>query len=409
MDTVYERCAGLDVHKGTIEVTVRVLEGRRVRQSTRQFATHTRELLALSDWLQAEGVTHVAMESTGVYWKPVYNIFEGNLEVLLVNARHVKQVPGRKTDVKDSQWLAQLLQHGLLRGSFIPPPEIRDLRDLTRQRTQVVQEKVRVSNRIQKTLEDANIKLGSVASDVLGVSGRAMLQALIEGETDSEKLADLARRQLRGKIPQLRLALEGHMRDHHRFLLKLLGDHLVHLEKLEGQLNQRIEEAMRPFDDELVRLDEIPGVNRRLAEVLIAELGSDMSVFPTAQQLASWAGICPGNNQSAGKRKSGRTTKGSRWLRAALTQAAWAATRKKDSYLASQYRRLAGRRGKKRALIAVGHSILIAVYYILKDHKPYEDLGPHYLDQLDPKRLTRYYVKRLENLGHKVILEKDAA
>jgi transposase len=408
METVYASCAALDVHKETVEATVRRMEKGRLWAETRGFGTMTRDLLALSDWLVSERVTHVAMESTGVYWKPIYNILEGQFQVLLVNAQHVKQVPGRKTDVSDSQWLAQLLQHGLLRGSFIPPRPLRELRDLTRQRAQLVSEQTRVANRLHKTLEDANIKLSSVASDILGVSGRQMLRALIAGQEDPRELAELAKRRLRGKIPELRLALHGRVTDHHRFMLRLLYQHLEHIEAAVEELNRRIEAATRPFEEQINRLDEVPGIDRRVAEVILAEIGPDMSVFPTAHHLASWAGVSPGNQESAGKRKTGKTTKGNRWLRQGLAQAAWAASHSKDSYLAAQFKRLAPRRGKKRALIAVGHSILVIVYHLLKEGGSYCDLGPDYFDRLAPQRLTRYLVRRLEKLGHRVVLE-DAA
>src|SRR4051812_5673323 len=299
------------------------------------------------------------MESTGVYWKPVFNLIEGQAEVLLVNAQHIKQVPGRKTDVRDCEWIAQLLQHGLLKASFVPPAPIRELRDLTRQRVQLVQERAAVANRIQKVLEDANVKLASVASDVLGESGRSMLRALIGGETDPERLADLARKRLREKLPELRRALRGRVTEHHRFLLRLHLDHLQHLEALVARVGERIETAMAPFADAAGRLATIPGVSERIAEVLVAEVGADMDQFPTSRHLASWAGMCQGNNESAGKRRSGRTTRGSRWLRTALVQAAWAASRSKGTYLSAQFKRVSARRGAKRAAIAVGHTLLV--------------------------------------------------
>ena len=412
VETIYTCCAGLDVHKKTVMACVRRIDAAGgLSESVRTFATMTVDLLALSDWLAQQGVTHVAMESTGVFWKPIFNLLEGLFEVLLVNPRHIKQVPGRKTDVKDCQWIAQLLQHGLLRGSFVPPKAIRELRDLTRQRSQLVAEKSAVANRIQKTLEDANIKLASVATDVLGVSGRAMIHALIAGQEDPDDLAELARKRLRQKRPALRTALQGKVTEHHRFLLRLLMSHLDSLEGLIGQLNARIEAAMARFDEDLQRLTTIPGVDRRTAEVIIAEIGTDMERFPTAEHLASWAGMCPGNDQSAGKRRSGRTTKGDRWLRAALTQAAWAASHTKATYLAAQYHRLAKRRGKKRALIAVGHTLLTIAYYVLKRETGYVELGAEFLDRLDPDRTARNLVKRLEQLGYKVNIEpqQDAA
>ena len=314
-------------------------------------------------------------------------------------------MPGRKSDIRDCQWIAQLLQCGLLKGSFIPPRPQRELRDLTRHRVQLVEEKTRTSNRIEKVLEDANIKLGSVASEVMGVSGRAMIEALIEGTKEPAQIADLARRQLRGKIPQLEKALQGHLTEHHRFLLRLLWKELMQQEALIAELEVKIEEVTRPLAGDVERLDEVPGLDRRVAEVMLAEVGADISPFPTHQKLAAWAGMCPGNEESAGKRRKRRITPGNRWLKRSLVQAAWAASHTKNSYLASQYRRLVGRRGKKRALIAVAHSILVIVYHLLKDGTRYRDLGVDFFDRLEPQRLTRYYLKRLEKLGHKVILE----
>jgi transposase len=411
MEILYRCCAGLDVHKKTVVACVRRIDAAgRARQEVRTFGTMTCHLLALSDWLAEQGVEQVAMESTGVYWKPVFNLLEGRFPVMLVNAQHIKQVPGRKTDVKDCAWIAQLLQHGLLRASFVPPPPLRELRDLTRQRAQWVAEKATAANRIQKVLEGANIKLASVATDILGVSGRDMLEALIAGEEDVEKLAEKARGRLRKKLPELHTALRGRVTAHHRFQLRLLLDHVAHLEGLIGQLGVRIEEVLAPFAEAAERLTTIPGVERRTAETVIAEIGTDMNQFPTAEHLASWAGMCPGNNESAGKRRSGRTTKGSRWLRQVLTQAAWAASHTKDTYLAAQYRRLAPRRGKKRALIALGHTLLVIIYHLVKDGTTYHELGGDFLEQLEPERLTRQLIRRLEKLGHKVVLQpKDDA
>jgi transposase len=410
MDTLYPRCAGIDVHKGNVVVCVRCCDrSGKVVEEIRTFATMTRDLLALSDWLAEHGVTHVAMASTGVYWKPVFNILEGRCQVILVNAEHIKQVPGRKTDVKDCAWIAQLLQHGLLKASFIPPPPIRELRDLTRQRTQLVQERAAAANRIQKVLEDANIKLAGVATDVLGVSGRDMLEALIAGETDPEKLADLARKRLREKIPALQLALHGRVTDHHRFLLRMHLDQVAHLEELIGRLGARVEEALAPLAAAAERLQTIPGISQRVAETVLAEIGPDMAQFPSAGHLASWAGMCSGNNESAGKRRSGRCTHGNRWLKRILVQAAWAASHTQGTYLAAPYRRLAKRRGRKRALVAVGHTLLVIIYHVLKRGTTYTELGPDFLDRLEPERLTRQLVKRLEALGHKVILEPGQA
>jgi len=406
MDTLYPHCAGLDVHKKNVVAAVRHLsEGGRVRQEIRTFATTTAELLALADWLRAEGVTHAALESTGVYWKPVFHILEATCTLVLVNAQHLKQVPGRKTDVKDCQWIAQLLQHGLLQASFVPPAPIRELRDLTRHRSQLMGEKTRAANRLQKVLEDANLKLASVASNVLGQSGRAILRALIGGVTDPAKLADLAKGLLRRKLPQLEEALHGRLTAHHRFLLKMLLGQVEYLEDLVQQLEQRVEEVIAPFREQVQLLQTIPGIGWTVAVVLLAELGADLKAFPSARHLASWAGMCPGNNRSAGRQRSGRTGKGSRWLRAALIQAAWAAARKKDTYLAVQFRRLAARRGRKRAAVAVANSLLHILYAVLKRGKAYEDLGADWFDRQNEKRLTRHLVQRLESLGHKVSLE----
>jgi len=410
METLYRRCAGIDVHKGNVVVCVRRADRPgKPFEEVRTFSTMTRDLLALSDWLAEHGVTHVAMESTGVYWKPVFNLLGGRFEVILVNAEHIKQVPGRKTDVKDCAWIAQLLQHGLLKASFVPPEPIRGLRDLTRQRTQLIQERASAANRIQKVLEDANIKLAAVATDVLGMSGRDMLEALIAGETDPEKLADLARQRLREKIPALQLALQGRVTEHHRFLLRLHLDHVDHLGELIGRLGARIGEALAPFAEAAERLQTIPGISQRVAETVVAELGTNMAQFPTADHLASWAGMCPGNNESAGKRRSGHTTKGNRWLKRILVQAAWAASHTKGTYLTAQYHRLAKRRGRKRALVALGHTLLVIIYHMLKRGTTYAELGPDFLDRLEPERLTRQLVKRLQSLGHKVTLEPVTA
>lgn len=424
MEIVHECCAGFDVHKQTVMVCVRRMLGKgRIERQVREFGTMTRDILALGDWLRDLGVTHVAMESTGVFWKPIWNVLEGSFEMLLCNAQHIKQVPGRKTDVKDCEWIAQLLQHGLLRASFVPERDQRDLRDWTRTRAQLVGDCTRVVNRVHKTLEDANIKLGSVATDIMGVSGRLMLERMIQGEEDPEKLSELAQGKLRGKIPQLKPALEGRLRDHHRFMLKMLLDQLNSLESLIRRAELKIEEIIGdselsetgeedskvPFDKAVRLLDTIPGINTVVAQGVLAEIGTDMGRFPTSGHLASWAGMSPGNNESAGKRRSGKTTKGSRWLRALLVQAAWAGGRQKNTYLQAQFRRLAARRGKKRALVAVGHTILVMVYQMLKNRTPYTDLGPDFFDRLDPQRATRYHVKRLEALGHKVTLESQGS
>lgn len=410
MQVLYRCCAGLDVHKETVVACVRRLDEQGcAHEEIRTFGTMTALLLALADWLLEAGVTHVAMESTGVYWKPIYHVLEGQFELLLVNAQHIKQVPGRKTDVKDCAWIAQLLQHGLLKSSLVPPPFQRELRDLTRQRTQLTGEQGRVAQRIQKVLEDANIKLASVATDVMGASGRDMLRALIAGTTDPQELAKLARGRLKAKIESLREALLGRVTDHHRFLLRMHLEHYEQLEVMQGQFTRRIEEQLAPFAPEVELLKTIPGIADRTAEVLLAEIGPDLTPFPTADHLASWAGMCPGNNESAGKRRSGRTRKGNQWLRSALVQMAWAASRTKDTYLSVYYRRLSVRRGRKRALIALAHSMLVIIYHVLTRRTPYQDLGATYLDNLAPERLTRQLVKRLERMGHKVTLEPQAA
>jgi transposase len=386
-------------------VTACVLWASGRRKQTREFGTFTRELLELADWLRACGVTHVALESTGVYWKPVWNLLEGQFKVLLVNAQHIKAVPGRKTDQKDSEWIAELLQHGLLRPSFVPPTPIRELRDVTRYRATLAQEINRIANRVQKVLEDANIKLASVATDTLGASGRAMLEALIHGEPDSQRLAEMSRGLLRNKIPELQQALQGGVTAHHRFLLRELLDHLYFVESKMRRMEQEIEERLRPFQSEVARLCTIPGVDRVTAWGLLAEIGLNMSQFSDAQHLASWAGRCPGSHESAGKRKSGKIRKGSLWLRRCLCQAAWAVSTKKNNYLSALYRRLAARRGTQRATIAVAHNLLVIAYYILRDQNCYRDLGPDYFDRLNPEGLRRRLTKRLEGLGFKVTLE----
>jgi transposase len=405
MQVVHEVCCGLDVHKKTVTACVLGLAGGR---QIREFGTFTRELLEMTDWLRSCGVTHVALESTGVYWKPVWNLLEGQFEVLLVNAQHIKAVPGRKTDQKDSEWIADLLRHGLLRASFVPPTPIRELRDLTRYRASLAQEINRIANRIQKVLEDANIKLASVATDALGASGRAMLEALVSGEQDSQRLAEMSRGLLRNKIPKLQQALEGRVTAHHRFLLRELLDHLYFVESKMQRIEQEVEERLRPFESEVARLRTIPGVDRVTAWGLLAEIGMNMKQFPDAQHLASWAGLCPGAHESAGKRKSGKIRKGSLWLRRCLCQAAWAVSTKKNNYLSALFRRLAVRRGVKRATIAVAHNLLVIAYYILRDQACYQDLGPDYFDRLNPEGLRRRLVKRLQGMGFEVTLRSSA-
>jgi transposase len=408
MDTTVFNVAGLDVHHKSIQCAVRRQEpAGKVRRESRSFGTTTAQLRALADYLKSHGVTDVAMESTGVLWKPVWNILEGQFTLLLVNPQHLKRVPGRKTDVSDAEWLAQLLQCGLLRGSFVPPRAVRNLRDLTRHRAKLMDERTRVANRIHKSLEDANIKLATVASDILGVSGREMLSRLVSGDSDTEQLAELARGKLRKKIPDLKCALEGHVTEHHRVQLDLLLTQLDHVEHQITQLGTLIDDQRKQLlpDADFQHLDAIPGVNRIIIENVLAEIGPDMSVFPDEHHLCSWTGLCPGNEESAGKRLRARTRHANPWLRRTLTEAAWAASHSKNSYLAAQYHRLVPRRGKKRALIAVAHSLLVIIYHILKNHTEYKDLGRNYFDRLAPERLQRYYVRRLESLGLEVIVK----
>ena len=402
MEIVYRCCCGLDVHQESVTACVLWADGQ--RQQKRLFGTFTRDLLALADWLRECGITHVVMESTGVYGKPVWHILEGQFELMLVNAQHVKSIPGKKTDRRDSARLAELLQHGLLQGSFVPPQPIRELRDLTRYRVVLCQECNRIAKRIQKVLEDANLKLASVATDALGASGRAMLDAIRQGETDAVKLAQNAKGLLRRKLPQLELALEGRVNEHHRFLLTRLMQHRRFVEGQIVELEQEIARRLQPVEEVVVRLCTIPGVDRVSAWGIVSEVGLDMRPFPDANHLASWAALCPGNWESAGKNKSGRTRKGSVWLRRHLCQCAWAVSTKQKNYLSALFKRLAARRGVNRASIAVAHAILIIVYHVLKGPVRYKDLGPDYFDRLHPERLKRNLVKRLEGLGYSVKL-----
>jgi transposase len=409
MDVLFERCCGLDIHKRTVVACLVVPgPGGQPTKEVRSFGTMTDELLQLADWLLGAGCTHVAMESTGVYWKPVWNLLEVQFELLLVNARHVKAVPGRKTDAKDCEWLADLLRHGLLRGSFVPDRGHRELRELTRYRTSLVQERSAEINRLQKTLEGANVKLGDVATDIMGLSSRQMLVALAGGQTDAGAMAQLAQGRLRDKLPALERALAGQVGPHQRFLLARQLAHIDFLDASVAEISAEIAERLRPFEPALERLETIPGVGRRTAEVLVAEIGIDMRRFPTSAHLASWAGMCPGNDESAGKRRSGKTRKGSPWLRSALIEAARAAGRTKRTYLAAQYHRLAARRGTKRAAVAVGHTILLIVYRLLSEGDIYRDLGERYFDERDRHTVERRLVARLEGLGYTVSLAPAA-
>lgn len=411
MDVVVERACGLDVHKRTV-VACLITPGPdgKPHKELRTFSTVTADLLRLADWLTAAECTHIAMESTGIYWRPVYNVLEavGQFELLVVNAQHIKAVPGRKTDTHDAHWIATLLRHGLLRGSFIPSRPLRELRDLTRYRSELVHDRVRLVNRLHKVLEDANLKLAMVATDVMGVSGRAIFAALIGGETDPERLADLARGTLQKKREHLEQALRGEFRPHHAFLLAELLSQIDALEAAEARVTAELDVRLHAEADAMTNLDTIPGVNRRIAQIIIAEIGTDMRRFPSARHLASWAGLCPGNHESAGKRRSGHTRKGSRWLRQALTEAAHGAAHTKQTYLAALYHRIAARRGRKKAVIAVAHAILVICYYLLTRQEPYQDLGANYFDERERQAVERRLVKRLQRLGYEVVLHPAA-
>jgi transposase len=410
METVVERPAALDVHKAQVTACVRVpAEGAGREQHVAEFSTTVLGLLTLRDWLEAYGVTQVTMEATGVYWKPVWAILEEDFECLLVNARHVKQVPGRKTDVSDAAWLCQLAEAGLLKASFVPPKPIRALRNLTRYRKTQIAERQREANRLHKALEDTGIKLDNVASDILGVSGRAMLAALVCGTTDPALLAELAKGTMRKKIPALREALEGRFDELHSVWIGAILAHIDFLDEQIDSLTEAIGRQIAPFEPAVELLITIPGVQRRTAEVIISEIGGDMSVFPTAKHLASWAGQCPGNDQSAGKRRSGRTRKGSKWLDLALGESAMAAIRCKDTYLQAQYQRLRPRCGHRKALGAVKHSMICAVWHMLSTGELYDDLGSNYFRQRNPERTTKRLIAQLEALGHTVTLQEATA
>jgi transposase len=409
MDQVIDRVAGLDVHKATVVATVRIPALGGDRQSrTETFGTMTADLIALRDWLHAQGVTHVALESTGVYWKPIYYVLEDTFHLLLINMLELKHVPGRKTDVKDSEWLAQLLECGLLKASFVPPPAIRELRDITRYRVQQVRDRAQEVNRLCKVLEDAGLKLSSVATDVMGASGRAMLDALLQGTTDPAVLAELARGRLRKKLPALRRALQGRFRRHHAFLVEQILAKIDFLDETLERITAELEERLAPFAPMLTNLDTIPGVNRATAVSILAETGGDMTRFPTAGHLCSWAAMCPGHDESAGKRRSGKTRKANRYLRAALIQSALGASHTRRTALQARYLRVKRHRGHKKAVVAVGHQILEIAYYIMRDSVTYAELGADYFERRHADRAVRRHVRHLEALGFHVTIEKAA-
>ena len=405
MDVVYTHVCGLDVHKKNVVACVITPETKEIRT----FSTMTDDLILLVDWIKCKGCTHVAMESTASFWKPIYNLLElEEIQTLVVNAKHMKNVPGRKTDVKDAEWIAGLLRHGLLQGSFIPSRDQRELRELIRYRRSLIDERAREVNRVQKVLEGANIKLSSVASDVLGKSGRAMIEAMVAGEENPELLSELAQRRLKNKKEDLKRALNGLMGNHQKLMLAAQLRHIDYLDEEIGRLDEEIKRRMLPFEEDLELLDTIPGVARRTAETIVAEIGTNMDQFPSAAHLCSWAGLCPGQNESAGKRKSGKTRKGNKKLRSTLVEAARAAGRTKNTYLSSQYHRIAARRGANRAAVAVAHSILMIAYYILKRRQPYIELGPTYYEERKRDTIIRQSLKRLESLGLKVTVESVA-
>jgi transposase len=409
MEVLHPRCAGVDVHKKQVTASLRVAEGQKVRKELREYGTETASLLQLRDWLESEGVTHVAMEATGAYWKPVWHMLEGPFELVLANARDVKNVPGRKSDVKDADWLSDLLAHGLIRSSFVPPQPIMELRDLTRTRKQLVRERGRHVQRIQKVLEDANIKLSSVVTDVTGLSGRKILVALIEGQTDSERLAELGSAWLKASKDELRAALHGFVRDHHRFMLRLHLDQINGLDRAIEDVEARTEKCLDPFRNVIEHLDTIPGVSPAIAAVIVAEIGVDMSRFPSAENLVSWAGLCPGENESAGKHRTRRLKKGAQWLKTTLVQAATAAVRKKDSYYSAKFLRIKRRQGSKRAFVAVAASMLTAAYHLIQRNEDFHDLGAGYFDQTDRQKLARHLIRRLTQLGLEVNVQSSAA
>jgi transposase len=401
MKVEHTHCAGLDVHKKTVEAAI-IIEGDspcNLHKEVKTFGTMTKDLLSISDWLQSHKVSIAAMESTGEYWKPIWNILENNFELLLVNAQHIKHVPGRKTDVKDSEWIAELLRHGLLRPSFVPPAGQRELRELTRHRANFVRERASMVNRLQKTLESANIKMGDVVSDVMGISSREILAAIVAGQVDPDVMAELSRGKMRLKREQLTQALTGTVKAHHRFVLSELLCQIDCLEETIARFDEEIIQYSFPFKQAIELLDTIPGIARRNAEVIVSEIGTNMRRFPTANHLAAWAGVAPGNNESAGKRLSGARRKGNHSLVVALVQSANAASHQKNTYLSALFHRIAARRGRKRAIIAVAHAILISIFYMLTRNEPYEDLGSDYFDRQKPEATARRLLRRLERLG----------
>ena len=405
MDVIVERGCGLDVHKETV---VSCIMGKGITKEIKTYSTMTNDLLKLKEWLRENSITHVAMESTGIYWKPIFNILEDEFKIILVNARHMKNVPGRKTDVKDCEWICKLLMSGLLQGSFIPPKDIRELRDLTRYKKKLTQSISAEKNRVQKVLEDANIKLSSVVSDTFGVSGSEIIDALMENKLTIDEMSNLSRGQLKKKVVDIREALVGNVEEHHKFMIKASLEHIRNIENLIAKIDVQIDKKMEKYAEEYKLLQTIPGVKERGAASIIAEIGVNMDIFPTAEHLCSWAGISPGNNESAGKKKACGITHGNKCLKTTLTESAWAASRTKDTYLRSKFNSLVGRRGKKRALVAVGHKILIAGYHILKKKEEYKELGVNYLDTRKKDSITTSYVKRLTALGYNVTLEDTA-
>ncbi len=405
MELQHPKCAGLDVHKDSVVCCVRIQTGSRVETEVATFGTTTSSLMELSEWLEERGCTHVAMEATGVYWKPVWHVLDGDFELVLANAKHIRNVPGRKTDVNDATWIADLLAHGLIRASFVPPTGIQDMRSLVRTRKQLVRQRVQNVQRIQKTLEDANLKVSSVVSDITGMSGRAILRAIIAGETNPEKLLERTTGRLQASQAVLVESLRGRIRSSHRFLLKLHLEQIEQIESAIASLDQEVGSLLEPFRAKVERLTTMPGVSTLVAEVIVSEIGMDMSRFPTSGHLVSWAGLCPRSDESAGKRRSTRVRPGAPWLKTTLVQAAWAAARVKNGYLHAQFLRLKSRRGPKKAILAVAASMLTAAYHMLRDDLDYHDLGDHYLDTVDKRKTANRLVKRLQALGYKVELE----